>query len=383
MTQLPPSWPGPAPAGGAQPQQAPNWLPRSPGDTPWGTATAPPPGPGWAPPPRPGLLPLRPLTLGEVIGISFRAMRRNPLPTLGFALLATAIGTIASVLPLVLIGISGGFSDGAGIPVEGAVTIAISFVLLGAVQLVVTSLLQGIVAVDVSRGALGERLRIRGIFAVLRGRVLRILGWSVALEAAAGIAVGILAGLAALLGVAIGGTPGLVVAIVLGALALAALAVAGVWIGVKCSFTPSAIVVERLGIRAGVARSWRLTRGRFWPVLGTNLLVNAIYSTVGQVISSAFVFVIEILAGLLLGPSANDPGAIVVLVIVVYAVFLTLSLTVSAIGQVAAAVTATTLYLDARMRGEGFDLELRRYTEARVAGRTDAPDPFPAERAQA
>lgn len=402
MTQLPPPWPQDGQPGqqqgaeqGQQPgqqwqypqdqqtfPQAQNWVQQGQGDTPWGTATAPPPGQGWAPPPRPGLVPLRPLTLGDTIGISFRAMRRNPMPTLGFALLTTAAGSVISVLPFILIAVSGGFSDGGGVPIDGAVTLGASFVVLAVVQLVVASLLQGIVAVDVSRGALGERLRLGGIFALLRGRVRRILGWSLALGLAVDLAIAILAALIALLAVAIGGAAGVGIAVVLGVLISLGFAVVAVWVGTKTCFTSSVIAVERLDIRAAVVRSWRLTRGRFWPVLGTNLLVSVIYGMAGQLISTVFFFVGSIVLGLVVGPDASDAAAVVTAVVVLYAVEFALALTVGALGRVAAAVTATTLYLDARMRREGFDLELRRFTEARAAGRSDAPDPFPAPRPQ-
>ncbi|MCC6856264.1 MAG: hypothetical protein IT189_09415, partial [Microbacteriaceae bacterium] len=61
---------------------------------------APPAGPqaGWTPPPKPGLIPLRPLTLGTLLGASFQVLRRNPRPMFGFALLVTGVVFFASFL---------------------------------------------------------------------------------------------------------------------------------------------------------------------------------------------------------------------------------------------------------------------------------------------
>ena len=71
-----------------------------------GTTPPPPPplgAPGWTPPPRPGLIPLRPLTLGTLLGAAFQVLRRNPRPTFGFALIVTGAVSILTLLTVGLV----------------------------------------------------------------------------------------------------------------------------------------------------------------------------------------------------------------------------------------------------------------------------------------
>ncbi|MCI7551164.1 MAG: glycerophosphoryl diester phosphodiesterase membrane domain-containing protein [Actinomycetaceae bacterium] len=58
--------------------------------------------------------------------------------------------------------------------------------------------------------------------------------------------------------------------------------------------SPTAIVVENLGAFKSLARSWRLTKGSFWHIVGLLLLMTLIVSAV----LTAFSFVIGIVVGL-------------------------------------------------------------------------------------
>src|SRR5690606_25025287 len=59
---------------------------------------APAPAQGWTPPPKPGLIPLRPLQFSEILGASFRTLRRNPKPTYGAALIVYGVTVIATAV---------------------------------------------------------------------------------------------------------------------------------------------------------------------------------------------------------------------------------------------------------------------------------------------
>jgi flagellar biosynthesis protein FlhB len=140
----------------------------------------------------------------------------------------------------------------------------------------------------------------------------------------------------------------LLVALVLVTLALipafVLLIVPGIWLGVRLSMTFPAIVFERLGPLAGMARSFRLVKGQWWRTFGVFLVAFLLMF----VLSLALGAVIGALAGAL-APDSEVLAAVVVAVVSI--------LVTAALYPVWAAITAV-LYYDLRVRKEGFDLEL-------------------------
>jgi len=102
-----------------------------------------------------------------------------------------------------------------------------------------------------------------------------------------------------------------------------------------------AVVVEELGPVAGVRRSWSLMRRRFWPVLGIALLAGFLSSVLGNVLG-----VVPTFAGLLIG---LEWGWILIAVGAILTALVT---------QPIVAIVATLQYFDARIRFEGFDLQV-------------------------
>jgi len=102
-----------------------------------------------------------------------------------------------------------------------------------------------------------------------------------------------------------------------------------------------AIVTEQLGAWQGVKRSWRLTSRRFWPTVGIMLLVAAMSSVMANVLG-----VVPETLGLAIGLHWGW-------------ILLALGGTVTALVVTPiAAIAATLLYFDARIRSEGFDLQV-------------------------
>jgi Membrane domain of glycerophosphoryl diester phosphodiesterase len=129
--------------------------------------------------------------------------------------------------------------------------------------------------------------------------------------------------------------------IVIGAIALF---VAFFWLFIRLSCAVPAIIVERLGAAASLKRSFALVKGFFWKVLGTLLVTNFLIGIVAAVISAVITGVLGALGG------GNKGFAFVWQAIA---------------GTVAAAITtpvsaavAVLLYIDLRIRKEGFDLEV-------------------------
>ena len=128
---------------------------------------------------------------------------------------------------------------------------------------------------------------------------------------------------------------------VAGALLLMGAVVLAVWVAVRLSLAYVVVVVEGLGPAAALSRSFGLVAGRFWRVLWTLALTAVIASIVAQIVSLPFA-----VPGSLFGDWVG----------VVF----------SAIGGVVAAVLTTPLaanaqtllYFDARVRREGYDLDV-------------------------
>jgi hypothetical protein len=334
---------------------------------------------GWTPPPRPGLLPLRPFTFGEVLSASFQVFRRNPRTTFGTALLAQV------VLLLVTVAAAGGSAFLAFSRVEqalpqdrdavtaGAVaTVALATLVPVLLTVVVSALLQGLFVLETSRQLLGERLRLGGLWTLAKGRVGALAGWSALLTLAYLVAAGVVVGVIAI-GVVVGTGPSLGVGIGVGVLLGLGLLVLGAWLTVKLSLVPSALMLERMPLRAAVARSWSLVRGSFWRTFGIVALVFVMIQIATQVVTAPFSLLFGVF-GSLISPTGDLDGSAVAAV--AYVLTIAVSAVVTAIGSVVQAASIGLVYVDRRMRTEGLDLELVRHVEARGRGQADLPDPW-------
>jgi hypothetical protein len=157
----------------------------------------------------------------------------------------------------------------------------------------------------------------------------------------------------------------------------AAAGVLWAWIGTKLAFVPSAIVLERLGAGAAIARSWRLTRRSFWRTFGILLLVYAMVYIAGSLISTPIQLLSYFVTGIFdpTGTTTVDLDAYMTSVFITLGVSYVVVAVVNSIGMVLEAATQSLLYLDLRFRKEGLDLELARYVEQRQAGQP-VTDPF-------
>jgi hypothetical protein len=105
--------------------------------------------------------------------------------------------------------------------------------------------------------------------------------------------------------------------------------------------TAPAIVLEGLGPVAGMRRSWRLVKRRFWPVLGTALL--------GGIMASIAVSLVGLLPTSLAALASPHVRAVLDAVVGTFTLAFQWAL---------AAMLATMLYFDQRIRQEGLDLEV-------------------------
>lgn len=311
---------------------------------------------GYRPPAdKPGIVPLRPLSLGELYDGAFGAVRHNPGVTLGLTavvvIVAVVLGTLISI-PLTtwftdLLGTAFteigedplltdlgytqemlGMTYGSGLGTGLLVSLA-------------TPLAMGIMAISISESVIGRKISVSDAWRRAGKRAWFLIGFSL-LSAAALIVAYVLAA-AVIAGLfLVDPTLGLIGLF----LVLAGLAVGGVWAFTRLLLAPPALAVEGGGFWATVGRAWKLTRGTFWRVLGIYLLTTIILYFVSQIVA----FPIGLLMSLFL---VMESGAgLAVSLGVTYVV--TGGVSVLFGGGVMAL-----LYIDTRMRREGLDVQLQ------------------------
>jgi membrane-anchored glycerophosphoryl diester phosphodiesterase (GDPDase) len=141
-------------------------------------------------------------------------------------------------------------------------------------------------------------------------------------------------------------------------------AIALVYLYVKLALASPALVMEAVGVRAALGRSWVLVRRSWWRVLAILILAAVITTLLTTVVTVP----ITLIAGLLSGLSESlVPTVLASGIATLVAGIVTLPFS--------AAVTGL-LYIDLRMRREALDIELV------SAGIDPSADPLAAYRTQ-
>lgn len=329
---------------------------------PWGSPGSLPHG-GWTPPPKPGIIPLRPLGLGELLDGAFQACRKNPAATFGTALLIQAVISlltylfIGSLVPDALFSTELDDTDIESVESNAAWSVS-GLSLLGVISVVGVLLLQGVLVVPIARSILNLKTGFALLWRLCRSRLLALAGMGLLLTVAIVVALAVF-GIALGLLVSVLGAAGIPV-LILGFLALIAVFV---WLGVKLAFAPAALVLEPAGIFASLRRSWQLTNRNFWRSFGILALTAILVSIISSVISVP-VLLITSLVGTVGSGSGADAGTAVAL----FALNAAITTFFSAIGYAFQAAVTSLLYVDLRIRREGFDLTLMK--EQEIAGIT-------------
>ena len=331
-----------------------------------------PAGADWAAPaggfflaPKPGIIPLRPLSIGEIISGAFESLRANPramfLPSL---IVLTATGVLSAVMNYLgtslLFSRLGVILDSSDVQVSRILPVFMgSFAsqIVGALlTALATTILTGLLIVAVSRSVLGRIATPGEVWERNKGRILPLIGQTLLITLITVIAdtiilvIGIV--LIAVIATSIMGPDpgaGAIIATVLVALALTVLVlIAAVFLIVRLSLAPAALMLENTGVIEGIGRSWTLTRGSFWRVLGILVLAGLITGLVTGTLSFGLGMVFGIIS---VGLPATQPFVSAVTVLLT-------SILSALVLPFTAAVTALT-YIDLRMRTEGLDVELR------------------------
>ena len=308
----------------------------------------------WGPPiHQPGVVPLRPLTLGDILGGALQTVRANPRATVGIAAVVTFGFMLIPTLATVVLGIAGGMPSYDLTPEQsdamtaGDIGLFVSSLVSGVFSALASIVVTGLIVRVVEQALVGAKITAGDAWRLSKGRLFPLLG----LTLLVGLGLSIVFAAPIALGVGVGllvnSTPLAVLFGILGGL----LGVAGsVFLFTRYVLLAApALVLEGHGVFASFGRAAQLSRGQFWRLFGIYLLTNLITSLVGQVIAIPFAILGGVLlfllpeswalAGMLLASNVSTVmiGAL--------------------IGPFNAAVLALQYY-DQRFRKEGLDIQL-------------------------
>ncbi|MFN8197223.1 hypothetical protein [Nakamurella multipartita] len=297
--------------------------------------------PGGWPADQPGPIPLRPLGVGDLLGVAVTVVRRCAVPLCLAAFLAALLSNGTTLAVLALAGSLRTYAEATWLQdiIDGGSSIP---------PAIIVSALSGLVVSTVG-GVLVAGMAAAGAGSLAQGR-----------DGRGAVAQRMAGRWGALLGVA-------VVVGVLCSLGLMLLVVPGVIAYLILVLAAPAAVMERAGIGESMRRSAQLSRGHRGRILGVTLLAGIISGFTSTVITTVLSSVV----------SQSDP---------VSALLIT-----QLIGTVVAAFTGAwtgaviaLIYIDIRIRTEHLDYALRIAAEsdrrARLQDRAPGPDQRPGQR---
>lgn len=308
-----------------------------------GEERQPPPGvqPPSAPPPpghgvaggygKPGVIPLRPLSVGEILDGAIATMRRHPGLVFGTSAVVALIEAVLTVgLSIVFLKGFGNLTQPGPAATEQELldyfyrVLGVSAAMLGITVLVtvlIRTALTGFMTVVVGKAVLGKPITFGEAMRELTPRLPALLGVTV------------------------------VYTLMITAGSFLCL-IPGIWLFALYGLASPALVLEQSGVGHALRRSSLLVRGSWWRVFSILLLT--------AVCAAVISFVVEIPFNLPLGIGASDMVELANASIGVQLL--------SGLGQVVAQTIVTPfvagatalLYIDQRMRKEGMDIQLAR-----------------------
>ncbi|MFI0433420.1 MAG: glycerophosphoryl diester phosphodiesterase membrane domain-containing protein, partial [Candidatus Nanopelagicales bacterium] len=242
------------------------------------------------PAPKPGVIPLHPLSVGEMIAGTIDYVRRDPKTVIA---ISAIVGFVAAAAQLVVLGV--GVNDTTQMPTDPAsvtpevlwsalssliVTALITSALAGVLQVLGT----GMLAHVMGRSAIGQRTSIGQAWHLIKPQALRLI--------VATITVSVIVALALVLPLLPGAlllrsgatTAGGAVLFAGGLIAL----VLTVWASIGLVLTTPALALEDARAMHALKRSWILVKGAFWRTLGIVLLGTIVGQAIGSVAAAPF-----------------------------------------------------------------------------------------------
>jgi hypothetical protein len=303
------------------------------------------------------VVPLRPLTLGDIFGGALQTIRRNPGATVGLAALVTFAFMVVPIVATVALGASGSLAaadpfdvdSSADSPVAAADVVGYVSTAAGAVfSLLAGIVVTGLIVRVAEHAVLGRRISMGEAWARSRGRLLPLLGLTLVIALMMAVVLAVPLGVGVGLGYALGaGTLPIVLLGVLGGL-VGVVGMVLVYVRWALLAAP-ALVLEGVGVLASLRRGRELSRGEFWRLLGIYLLASIAAGFVSQVIAIPLAVI-----GVVLSLVVPSGWAVPVTLLSSH---LATVLTGAVVGPFSSGVPAMQ-YFDQRFRKEGLDIEL-------------------------
>lgn len=316
---------------------------------------------------KPGIIPLRPLSIGDIYQGAFAAIKTNTRTMFGFTaallgvVLVISIGINYLIINLVLPNYLSSNS-----PYAAAFTsLSGSFSQLGGtlLQALATVLLSGLIVVAVSRSVLGRVASSKEVWERTKSKFLPLIGLNIITSIISGLMmiIGIAVFFVLLAGVASTAKTerelfqdlgimlvGLLILMVISALVSS-------YLSIKFSVASPAMVLENLGVFAAIGRSWSLTRGNFWRLFGINILTAIITFMVAGIFGG----IAEALGAIFIVVGSSSPEDMIASLNTTYILIMVMSTIAQLLILPFTSSVNALLYIDLRMRKEGLDVELR------------------------
>ncbi|OEJ26618.1 hypothetical protein AR457_21365 [Streptomyces agglomeratus] len=366
--EQPPAGQWSAPSGSGTPsgpprQPTPNWG-GSPQGGHWG-----------GPPPaaKPGVIPLRPLSVGEILDGAVSTLRAHWRTVLGITVTVAVITQICDILIQRYLLPAPAEVDPNATPSEALsqsfdvvrstlVNSAPTF----AITLVATLFTTALLTMVISRSILGRPVTLADAWREAKPQLARLLGLTLLLPAIAFaiMTVGVLPGML------LGGPAGIALSLFCG---LAAFVVV-LWLMIRFSLASPALMLERQSIKKSLSRSAKLVGGAWWRIFGITLLTLLLTFIVSMIIAVPFGLIAyaadDGLSSLFAGetPEFGWPFLIITGIGAVIAASITYPIS---------AGVSVLLYVDQRIRREALDLELARAADIPGYGPQQSTDTTP------
>ena len=320
--------------------------------------------------PKPSIIPLRPLSIGEILGGAFESLRANPKAMFIPSLVVMGITGLLSAGSVALFMSRLGLTDLTSGKVEFSETdldsigsslvgLLIQLGVTSVLSMLATSIIIGLIIVTVSRTILGRQASLSDVWRRTRPRMWALIGQTLLIELILAVITAVFVAIAVGIGWALLGSiiangadensAGTIILAILAVLAvIVVLGLATFALMCKLCLAPAALVLENIGVLEGISRSWTLTRGYFWRIVGIRLLSFIIVFVATQIVSQGMSIVTQ-------GIVYAAPNTTIAVLVVST---LLNSLIQAAILPFDSAVVAL-MYTDLRMRSEGLDVELR------------------------
>ena len=302
---------------------------------------------------QPGIIPLRPLTVGELFNGAFQAVRVNPQTMFGFAFAIMAVVGLVQAFfaSSSMSSLTRAMSSGDPQELFDSLGSSMGSLVTSGLTMLATAFLSGMLALTVWDAVLGRKSSpadawhrfsprfvpvllatfligiIEFVLIVVVLLVFMIPFFLVLVNAASARSYDSA-------GAGIGGALSILF------LMIVALIVVACFLAVKFAFTSSAVVLEGLGPVDALKRSWSLSKGSFWRILGRIWLIGIVTGLISGVLGAV--------VGAILGVGANAADSVGLLV--AFSAFV--SALLSAVVIPVQSSFYTLMYLDERMRKE-------------------------------